>query len=131
MMNPKDDPTSLGAILLELGLVTQEQLEAVVEQQRHMREETMLGVLLVHNGILTQTELDIALSAQRGMREDNRTNQALAVADIAIGRHRRKTLHDRRERLVEKGAQIVKSISADDYPAITDEMLLAKCHDRK
>lgn len=130
-MNPKDDPTSLGAILLELGLVTDEQLEEVVAQQRQMREETMLGVLLVHNGILTQTELDIALSAQRGMREENRTNQAMAVADIALGRHRRQTLIDRRERIAEKGAQIVRSISGDDYPAITGEMLLAKCHDRK
>lgn len=131
MMNPTEDPTSLGAILLELGLVTQDQLETVVEQQRHMREETLLGVLLVHNGILTQTELDIALSAQRGMRESNRTTQALAVADIAIGRHRRKTLHDRRERLVAKGAQIAKSITGENYPAVTSEMLLAKCHDRK
>lgn len=130
MMNPQEDPTSLGAVLLELGLVTREQLNAVVEQQRHMREETMLGVLLVHNGILTQTELDTALSAQRGMREANKTDQALAVANIAIGRHRRKTLLDRRERLVEKGAQIVRSIS-NDYPAVTADMLLAKCHTRK
>lgn len=122
-MKPKDDPTSLGAILLELGLVTQEQLDEVVEQQRHMREETMLGVLLVHNGILTQSELDIALSAQKGMREDNRTNQALAVANLAIGRHRRQTMVDRRERIVQKGAQIIKGISGDRYLAVTPELL--------
>ena len=129
-MNPHEDPTSLGAILLELGLVTHEQLEMVIKQQRLMREETMLGVLLVHNGILTQTELDIALSAQRGMREKSRIKQAMAVANIAIGRHRRQTLHDRRERIIEKGTQIIKHIS-DNYATVTGEMLLAKCHDRK
>jgi len=128
-MNPSEDPTSLGAVLLELGLVTQEQLNDVIEQQQHMREETMLGVLLVHNGVLTQSELEIALSAQQGMREENRTNQALAVANIAIGRHRRKTMLDRRERIAQKGAEIVRSISAN-YPAVSINAL-AECRNRK
>lgn len=121
-MSPQHDPTSLGAVLLELGLVTQEQLDMVIEQQRHMREETMLGVLLVHNGVLTQTELDIALSAQRGMREKSRTKQAMAVANIAIGRHRRQTLLDRRERIIQKGDLIARSIS-NDYPVVPMELL--------
>lgn len=122
-MNPKDDPTSLGAVLLELSLVTKEQLDNVIEQQRTMREETMLGVLLVHNGVLTQTELDIALSAQQSMREENKPQQAIAVANLAIGRHRRPTLLERRERIVQKGNFIARSLSGD-YPIVSTELLV-------
>lgn len=128
-IHPKEDPTSLGAILLELRLVTQEQLDETIRLQETMRKDTLLGVLLVHNGLLTQQELDVAISAQESMRTHDQAGHALAIADVAIARHSRQTLVDRRLRIMEKGEMIARSIS-DHYPTITPE-ILAKCTGRK
>jgi hypothetical protein len=94
-----------------------------------MCKDAMLGVLLVHTGVLSQQELDTALSAQRSRREHNPAAHAMAVADLALSRRRRQTLLSQRQRIAQKGASIVRSIS-DNYVAITSDLINAMAKGR-
>jgi type IV pilus assembly protein PilB len=56
----------LGDILLENGLVTDEQLSAAYEE--HQRNGRSLGRVLVEQGVLTESQLVAALATQIGLR---------------------------------------------------------------
>jgi hypothetical protein len=118
MKNMKDDPTSIGSILLAMGVITEEQLDRVIEEQQRLREDTLLGKLLVANGYCTAQQLEIAIAAQEGMRSEDKASNAIALADVALSRHRRPSVIKQRKRIMEKGQEAVKSITRDDYPAV-------------
>lgn len=82
-MRPGDDPTSLGSILLAMGIISHEQLVKAVEEQDNSSIEIMLGKLLVANDIITSDQLEVALSAQMGLRSKKRESKARAQASIA------------------------------------------------
>lgn len=107
MKTPHDDPSSIGNILLRMKLVTQEQLDAITEEQRHMREDLMMGNLMVAKGWITKDQLELALAAQKGMRTGGRSGQALAVAELSLAHSRNG--REQRERVVEKGAAVEQS----------------------
>lgn len=72
-------PRLLGEILIESGLITEEQLRGAVQDQRARTEEIKLGDLLVQKGLLNPTQLFEALEVQisrRGAGGDE------AVADM-------------------------------------------------
>jgi hypothetical protein len=123
-MNPADDPTSIGAILMSMGAVTQEQLEEVVEEQRRLREDALLGRLLVAKGYCTQEQFDIAMAAQKSMRNGDKERRALAVADISLARSRRHSVIETRQRIIQKGEQAVRRITNSEHKAITPDMLV-------
>lgn len=126
MMDPKDDPTTLGSILLALDLVSEEQLTDAVNKQQKMREETVLGLILVSDGVITSAQLDVALSAQASMRTNGKHGLAMGVANIALHRRRRASVLQKRERLVEKSQQVVQAcrrITGNEGTAITANML--------
>jgi hypothetical protein len=123
MKEPKDDQTSLGSILLDWGIVTKEQLEKALKEQKILRGDALLGKLLVADGSCTPEEINIAMSAQAGMRKGDYTKQALAVADLAIERQRRKSVIERRDRVIRAGERLRRSITGEDHPAITVSML--------
>lgn len=104
MKAPRDDPSSIGNILLRMGLVTQEQLDAIKLEQETMREDLLMGNLMVVKGWITKEQLEVALAAQKGMRTGGRSGQALAVAEVCLAH----TSNDRerRTRMLEKGAQV-------------------------
>src|SRR5947208_417713 len=56
----------LGDILLEDGLVSQEQLAVAVEEQRRLGRS--LGRVLVDQGVLSESQLVAALATQIGMK---------------------------------------------------------------
>lgn len=85
-MNPKDDSTSIGAILVSMGSITGDQLNEVVETQKQMREDTLLGVLLVHNELCSKEQLEAAIDVQVDMRSKNKPRRALAFANVALRR---------------------------------------------
>jgi hypothetical protein len=123
MTNPSEDPTSIGAILMSMGAVTQEQIEEVIEEQRRLREDALLGRLLVAKGYCSQEQFDIAMAAQKSMRNGNKERRALAVADISLARSRRHSMVATRQRVIEKGQECVKRITGEGHPAITAPML--------
>ena len=57
----QEDPTSIGNILLELGLISRLQLSEALRWQ----EEHLLGKILVEHRMITQESLDMALLKQR------------------------------------------------------------------
>ena len=119
-MSAKDDPTALGNILIELGLITLEQLAEAIERQENSTLEQLLGAVLVHQGYCTKEDVDTALSAQKSMRQGKKVRQALAMADLAI---RRKTSNGARDRAIQSGARFARSASSASYPAVSVEML--------
>jgi hypothetical protein len=122
-MNPSDDPTSIGAILVSMGAVTTTQVEEVVEEQRRLREDALLGRLLVAKGYCTQKQFDVAMAAQNSMRNGGKERRALTVADISLARARRHSVIATRQRIIEKGAAAIRSITGTEYPAITPAVL--------
>ena len=125
-MDPKEDPTSLGAILLALDLISEEQLTNAVEKQQKMREETVLGLILVSEGLITSAQLDVALSAQASMRTNGKHGLAMGVADIALHRRRRASVIQTRERLAAKSQRVVQAcrrITGPEHPIVTAKML--------
>lgn len=122
-MNPADDPTSIGAILMSMGAVTQEQIEEVLEEQRRLREDALLGRLLVARGYCTEEQFNIAIAAQKSMRNGDKERRALAVANISLARARRHSVIETRKRVIEKGQAAVRSITGSAHQAITPAML--------
>jgi len=104
MKTPKADPSSIGNILLRMKLVTQEQLDAITDEQRSMREDLLMGNLMVAKGWITKEQLELALAAQQGMRTGGRNGQALAVAELSLAHSRNGK--EQRERVVMKGAAV-------------------------
>lgn len=120
-MTPKDDETSLGAILLELDIITPQQLQAALDRQANSTIEQLLGMILVHDGACTKEEVELALSAQKSMRNGNRdVKKAVAVLDFAI--HRKKS-NGARDRAVQKAAAFTRSQTGQEYQAVTASML--------
>jgi hypothetical protein len=119
-MSAKDDPTSLGNVLVELGLITPKQLADAVERQENSTIEQLLGAVLVHQGYCSKHDIETAMSAQKGLRKGKKINQALAMADLAI---QRKRSNGARDRAIESGARFTRSTTGTTYPAVTAEML--------
>lgn len=120
---PKDDPTSLGNILLEWEVITPEQLEHALKEQETLRGDDLLGRLLVASGACSEDEVTTAMSAQASMRSAGKHRTAMAVADLALERRRRDSLIVRRGKLEEKSRQVARSITGETHPAITAAML--------
>ena len=55
----------LGTLLLERGLVTSEQLEAALEEQRQSRKS--LGRVLIDGGVVSESDLVATLAARIGL----------------------------------------------------------------
>lgn len=119
----KGDPTSLGAILLEWEVISEEDLSRALKEQETLRGDDLLGRLLVASGACTEEEVNTAMSAQASMRATGKHKCAMAVADLALERRRRQSMVVRRNNLIEKGEQIRKSITGDQHPVIAPAML--------
>ena len=119
---PIDDPTSLGNILIDWDVITPFQLGEALAEQASLTEEELIGRLLIAAGACTESELEAAVKAQRAMRGADRGKSALACADLAMKRHRRKSLVTRRENLIQQGEEVTKSISGS-HPVLVDHEL--------
>ena len=70
-------PILFGELVVELGYVTQEQLEEVIQMQKKGRSK--LGQIMKYLLLLHQEQVDKVLEHQNNMREDRK-----AFGDIAI-----------------------------------------------
>jgi hypothetical protein len=110
-----EDMTNLGHILVDWDIITLDQLEIALEQQKTLRGDDLLGKLLVANGACSEDEVDTAMSAQASMRSAGKCEKAVAIADIAIARRRRQSIFDRSSALAQKARQVERSITGDDH----------------
>lgn len=120
---PKEDPTSLGNILLEWEVISAQQLDDALKQQETLRGDDLLGRLLIASGACSEEEVTTAMSAQASMRAAGKHKCAMAVADLALERRRRDSVILRRNNIIEKAEQVRRSITGEDHPAITTAML--------
>ena len=54
----------LGEILVEQGVLTDEELKSALSEQRRTRSKLRLGTLLMEQGLLSQQQFMVALSQQ-------------------------------------------------------------------
>lgn len=120
--NPQDDASSIGNILLSMGVISEAQLWDVLVEQQKLREDQLLGKLLVASGIVSVAQLEQAMTMQKAMRSKKPAEAALANADVAIARHRRNSVIAMRERIERKSHAIVREttrrITSQDHPAV-------------
>jgi len=82
-MSPKDDRTSLGNILVDMGLITRDRLDEVVSEQQRATVEMLMGKLMIADGILSEEQLAQALEIQRGLRSKHKYERAMAMSEVA------------------------------------------------
>jgi hypothetical protein len=82
-MDPADDLTSIGSILINLGIITNQQLRAAIEDKHRTAPDELLGLFMVGREIITREQLKKALKTQQQLRGNGKTARALAQADIA------------------------------------------------
>jgi len=84
--SPDDDPTSIGNLLIEMKLITREQLRDALDRI----ETDLLGESLVKLELITETQLELALARQRMLRGERLQPQAvLTMVDKAQTEQRR------------------------------------------
>jgi hypothetical protein len=74
---------SLGALLVQMGLISVEQLEHAVALQQKLPEDELLGRLMVSESVLTSDQLVNVLDIQKGLRSKSKYHQAMAQARLA------------------------------------------------
>lgn len=126
MTNPKDDPTSIGAILIATGVITADQLVGAVEEQERASIEILLGKLLVANGVISSAHLESALKVQKELRCKDKRRRALAQAEIA--EQSTGAVIAMSTRLRQKSKEVKEGVvtSGTEFPRVTDAMLAKK-----
>jgi len=122
-MIPKDDPTSIGSILLAMDAVNKYQLDEAVRDQRASKEDVLLGVLLVHKGYCTRDQLSAAIDKQASLRGNNRSKRALALADIALGRKPSLEVY---KSFVDKVNYVANKVETGEFPRVLANTVIAK-----
>jgi len=121
-MNPKDDPTSVGLILIKMGVITKEDLVAAIDEQDNSSIEYLLGKLLVANGVCSKEQVEIALAAQQGMRSNEDHKKAVAIASIATAR--KKMMRQAGQHMIERTDALAIKTGSDIYPVVVMKMNL-------
>lgn len=76
---PEKDPSSIGNILVSMGLIKQEELEKLVIEFKKT-EDQLLGEFLIKKSIITTENVELALIKQRAMRNERQTHAAVINA---------------------------------------------------
>lgn len=121
-MSTKDaDPTALGAILLIMGTVTHEQLNAALRFQEQSQTRKPLGDQLVVLEFCTVDQVMVALAAQEKMRTDPHAH-AVALVDIALARKR--TVNTEQRRVQQVSERVVEKTTGTGHPAVPRRALV-------
>lgn len=79
---PKEDPSSLGNVLIDLGVVTRDELDSVLARQKALGEG-LLGVLVCEHGLCTTRDVARAMEIQAQMREGRAAEATLGFQSAA------------------------------------------------
>lgn len=82
-MPADSDQTSLGNVLLRLGVLTVDRLMAAAREQNG---DTPLGAILLALRMVSQTDLDCALRVQEALRHDDRLGAGLLIVEYQTNR---------------------------------------------
>lgn len=81
-VSPEDDPSSLGNVLVDLGVISLDQLQSVVARQR-LQGEGLLGSMLCEAGLCTTRDVARAMDIQARMREGRKAEAGLGFLSAA------------------------------------------------
>lgn len=116
MNTAESDPTALGAILLIMGTVTPEDLNAALQFQQQAQTRKPLGYQLITLELCTVDQVMVALAAQERMRA-NPHDHAVALLDIALAR--KHTADVERLKIQQAGERIIRKTPEYGHTAIT------------
>lgn len=119
-----DDTTTVGAVLLAMGLITPGQLAAIVEEQNKSSVDELIGALMVKNRMISSEQLEMALSAQSGLRSKKKHTRAMAVGEIAKQSNGR--VIALASTIREKSSAARRKVTGSEFKAITSEQLVKK-----
>ena len=86
---PYEDPTSIGNILIAMGVLKQEELDHLVSEFNECKDE-LLGEFLVRKEIgVTEDHIESALLKQQLLREEFTTESVTKAMEISNKRDRR------------------------------------------
>lgn len=105
-MSPAEDATSIGNILISMGVISEQQLGAVLKEQQRLRQDQLIGRLLVAAGVISTGQLQRATDMQSSLRSKKPVQAAIATADLAISRHRRQSVIELRQRIEKRSDEI-------------------------
>ncbi len=100
------DDSSIGVILLAMGLIDQDQLQNALSAQRKEREQHRLGSLLQDMGAVSLDDIELAIKVQEGSRSKKHGERAIAAATVA--QQRRKHASRASKRLTERTKEFVR-----------------------
>lgn len=126
-MKPADDPTSLGSILVTMGMITEDQLAEIVELQERATVDQLIGRLAVAEQLITADQLEEALSAQAGLRSKSKPKRALAQAKIV--ELSAAVITGAATRLRARAAEVRKASTGQGYGGATASAMLVKGSD--
>lgn len=81
-LSPADDPSSLGNVLIDLGVITRDQLQSVLARQR-TAGEGLLGSMICEAGLCTTRDIARAVEIQARMREGREAEASLGFLSAA------------------------------------------------
>jgi hypothetical protein len=113
-MSRESDPTAIGTILLQMGVITEAQLYAVLDYQKSTVLNKSSGEIFVSFGFCDPEDVEAALEAQNGLRSDNLPRQATAAAAVATQRKKAKTKEQLE--MVQFGKELVKKMGIEYTP---------------
>lgn len=122
-MTNERDPTSIGSILLHMGLITDEQLWDALLFQKTAVLKQPLGDILVDCGYCTRATLDMAAEAQLGLRSEKKVDKAAAVATVAQAR--KGVQQAAVQTIVQRGRDLVEKLGDDFTPTPVFTVVLA------
>lgn len=99
---PEEDPASIGNILVEMGLLTEDELARLVSDFNASKDRR-LGEYIVRHTRITEHHIKLALAKQQRMR--GKTNEATVVSLMEIAQ----TTHER----VMNGADQLLAVSKE------------------
>jgi hypothetical protein len=108
----KRDRQTVGAILVEHGIITREELLAAVEKKMRSSGEQLLGEVLIAQGALTRNQLERALEEQRRLRGSSQEYAARAQAVAVQTTSNLASLHGQLDELSASAQKITRPAAA-------------------
>lgn len=106
--------TTLGELLVVLGVITYEQRHVAGEAQRMSSRPMTFGEILVALNFCSQEQVDEAAELQGRLRSKQARERAEATHDVAL--RSKEVLGTARKQLVAAGKAIIQKIGTDDIP---------------
>lgn len=110
------ESNNLGYILVQMGVLTETQLEDALRSQKEATPDSLLGKILVAGSVCSAEQIEAAVAAQQGLRSGSLSAQALAAASVAG--QRKKVMRNANLDMIYQGAKALKRVRGDEFTPV-------------